>query len=65
MTKRRSQYRITVSRSEVHIEFLDEHFWNNTILDEKGTTSLDLNIASVVQEIRAALYFVGTDTTRH
>ena len=61
----RVTYRLTVSRSEVEIEFIDEHFWDNKIIDEKGTTLLDHNIASVLQELRAALYFLGTDLTRH
>ena len=61
----RVTYRLTVSRAEVEIEFIDDHFWDNKVIDEKGTTTLDHNIASVLQELRAALYYLGTDFPRH
>jgi len=45
---------------------VDENFWNDRIVrPQDGTTQLDLNIASVVQEIRTALYYVATDGTKH
>lgn len=61
---RPARYAIRADRSELHVRF-DDHFFDNTILDAQGTTVLDRNIAAVIQEIRAALYYVGTDTTPH
>ena len=65
MKHRRTRFQVTVNRAGVAVEFLDENFFDNTILDDKGTTSLDFNIAQLVQEVRAALYFVGTEGTKH
>lgn len=59
-----SHYRISASREELRIEF-DDQFFNDAVIDEKGTTRLDYNIASIVQEVRTALYYVGTDGTKH
>lgn len=61
----RSAYRLSASREGVHIEFMDGNFFNNDIIDRKGTTALDINIAQVVQEVRSALYYIGTDSTAH
>ena len=65
MKHRKTRFQVEVSQSGVAIVFLDEKFFDNTIIDDKGTTSLDINIAQLVQEVRAALYFVGTEGTKH
>jgi hypothetical protein len=63
--KHPTTYRIAADRSELRIHF-DEHFFNDAIVNPKdGTTALDINIAQVVQEVRAALYFIGTDGIQH
>jgi hypothetical protein len=62
--RRRSLYRLSAGRGGLQLT-LDEAFWSNALLDEAGTTQLDVNITTLAQEICAALYFVATDTTRH
>jgi hypothetical protein len=62
---RNPKYRLHATRAGVRLDFLDEHFFDNRIIDEKGTTALDHHIAAVVQEIRAALYYLATDGTKH
>lgn len=65
MTPPKTTYRIIASREGVEIE-LDENFWNNAVVrPQDGTTALDIYIATLVQEIRTALYFLGTEGTRH
>lgn len=63
-TPKSSRYRISVSREELRVEF-DENFFDNSFIDDKGTTALDKNVASIVQEIRTALYYVGTEGIQH
>jgi hypothetical protein len=58
-------YRLTADESGVQLE-VNDAFWNEKIIDTgTGTTQLDFNIAQVVQEIRAALYYIATKGTRH
>jgi hypothetical protein len=60
-----TRFSIAIARDEMRLN-IDEHFWDDTIVSEKdGTTQLDFNIATVLQEIRAALYYVATDGTKH
>lgn len=61
----RASYRVSADLSGIHVEFLDGNFFDNTVVDKKGTTVLDYNIAQVTQEVRAALYYLGTDGTAH
>lgn len=62
---RRATYRVSVDRSGLQLE-VDEDFWDDTVVDhKKGHTALDINIAQVIQEIRAALYYIGTEGTAH
>jgi len=61
---RRTTYRVAVDESGIRVEF-DEYFWNDTVIDDKGTTALDFNIAQVLQEIQTALYYIGTTGTKH
>lgn len=60
----RPAYRITADRDGLVLT-VNEEFWNDTIVAEDGTTQLDINVSQVVQEIRAALYYVATVGTRH
>lgn len=62
-----TRYRVSANRDELHLELDDKTFWDNTIVITKdGTqTQLDINIASVLEEIRAALYYIGTEGTKH
>lgn len=58
-------YHLLVDHNGVTLA-LNETFWDDTITDATtGTTALDRNVAQVVQEIRAALYFVATEGPRH
>ena len=60
-----TSYRVQADRDGLRLS-VDENFWNDRIVrPQDGTTQLDLNIASVVQEIRTALYYVATDGTKH
>jgi len=66
MTPRRpAAYRLTASREGLQIEILHEDFWDNTIIDTKGTTWLDVHVSSVCQEIRQALYCIGCQDLIH
>lgn len=41
-------------------------FWDTTVIDDRGTTTLDLNLAALVQELRTAVYYISTqDLTQH
>jgi hypothetical protein len=40
---------------------LDENFFDNKIVRTDGTTQVDVNIATLCQEIRTALYYLATD----
>ncbi len=61
----RPAYRVSASREGVELS-IDENFWNDEVVEAAtGTTALDHNIATVCAEIRAALYYIATDGTRH
>ena len=53
-----SAYRIVAGQTRLQIEF-DENFFNNEIL-EGGTSLTDLNIETILQEVRAVLYYIAT-----
>lgn len=61
----RPAFRISADYEGLNLS-LDSEFWNDTIVNpQDGTTALDHNIATVIQEIRAALYYVGTTGRPH
>lgn len=62
--RRKPSYRLAADRSGLQLS-LDENFWNDTVVRCDGTTALDNNIETIIQEIRAALYVVGTNGTNH
>jgi hypothetical protein len=65
MRGKRTAYRVEAARDGVQLT-IDDTFWNDTVVSPRdGTTQLDVNIAQVVQEIRAALYYIATDGTKH
>jgi hypothetical protein len=57
-------YRITASVGGLRVK-LDESFWSNEVIDAQGTTRLDEHLASLVQEIRQAVYYIGTTGPSH
>jgi hypothetical protein len=65
MSAKSRPYQIAVGRDGLRGEF-DETFFSNEIVKTDGTTQVDLNIASFVQELRTALYFFATtDLNKH
>ena len=66
MGAKATRYRVSAARDEVRLDIDEQTFWDNTVVVAKdGTTQLDVNIAAVVEEIRAALYYIGTDGPKH
>lgn len=65
MRGKRTAYRIVAGRDGIHVEF-DNNFFDNTAVAPDGTSQLDVNIVTLVQEIRTALYYIATeDLTKH
>jgi hypothetical protein len=56
----RTSYRIVAGHEGLQVE-LDENFFDNAIVRKDGTTQVDVNIATLCQEIRTALYYLATD----
>lgn len=55
----KASYRVEANREGLELS-IDENFWDETIIDTEGTSNLDLNIATICQEIRAVLYYIAT-----
>lgn len=65
MREQRSVYRLEAGREGLRVAF-DEEFFDNQVIRKDGTTRLDIHVASLVQEIRTALYLIGTvDLPKH
>jgi hypothetical protein len=56
VSKRSVSYRLEADRNGLQLT-LDETFWPDTT-DDEGNSRLDFNIALVLEEIKAALYYV-------